>query len=271
MKKKSVRNIRNLRIAGAALLAFCVGAVVFFYDQTNRIESTRVGVTNVDFPAAFSDFTLAQVSDLHGKRFGKNQKRLLEHLRTARPDVIVLTGDIVDGDTADMDSTREFLTQAAALAPIYYVSGNHDRRAPFCGEYKALLAELGATNLDGQYVTLTRGGETITLGGVGWFGERPEIAPDILLMHSPDGWEALAGKGTGLILCGHKHGGQIALPGKAILAPGEYGFDWNPAYASGRFELDGTTLYVSRGLGTSILPFRMFAQPEIAILTLNAE
>ncbi len=265
--------MKTVRLGSAALAAFCACAAAFIYDQGNRIESTQIHVQSAAFPAAFSDFRLAHVSDLHGKRFGKKRDRLAEALRVAAPDIIVLTGDIVDEYTENLESTRALLTQAAELAPIYYVHGNHDRRSPCFADFEALLDELGAVNLERKRVTLTQGDASVTLGGAVYGDTRPvtaEGAPDILLTHSPDGWESRARQGGKLILCGHKHGGQIALPGgRALAAPDENGVGFFPAYASGLFKRDGTAVYVSRGLGTSVLPLRLFARPELAVITLG--
>ena len=256
---------RRFLLIFAILLA--VG-VLFALQQTNALKATQYTWQSGRVPAGFDGYRIVQVSDLHDKRFGSGQNRLIRMIRDLNPDMIALTGDILDWRTMDLAPVRELLAGTAGLAPMYYVDGNHDPRSHLYGEFRALLAEYGVTVLEG-YTTLARGGDTMTLAGCGyweWFIEGLPRPADLVLYHGIE--IANSQSGHGLILAGHMHGGQVALPGgRAIVSPDGRFF---PEYAGGFYELgDDSTMVVSKGLGTSGLPFRLFARPEVVCVEMK--
>ncbi|MCL1951587.1 MAG: metallophosphoesterase family protein [Oscillospiraceae bacterium] len=251
------------------LLIALAAAAVFLVQQTNSLKITRYTWESPRVPRGFDGFCVALVSDLHNKRFGKNQARLVKAVKNLQPDLIAITGDFVDLATKNLDAAREFLEGVQDLAPMYWVDGNHDPNSPFYGELHALLAECGVTVLAGDAVTLTRGGGEMTLAGYPyWELHYPIRAADIMLYHGPDEFPRFAALGCGLVLSGHNHGGQIATPwGRAVIGPHGNLF---PRYSGGVYTEGESTMVLSRGLGTSNVHVRAFARPEVVGITLKS-
>ena len=234
-------------------------------------------------PEEFDGFTIAQVSDLHNAVFSKDNGELLELLRSAKPDIIAVTGDLVDSRHTDMDAAAGFIARAAAIAPVYYVTGNHESRLDF-SEIEQRLLSAGAVVLRNESVTLSRGDAGITLAGIddpsfvktgGDAAERARTELDkleldgsftVLLAHRPELFEVCA-RYADVVLSGHAHGGQVRLPFiGGLYAPGQ-GF--LPEYDAGVYTTDGCTLVVSRGLGNSLFPLRVNNRPELVTVTLR--
>lgn len=249
-----------------------------------------VTVTAGRIPAAFSGFRIAQVSDLHNAEFGENNVRLLELLLESRPDIIVITGDLVDSGHTDIDIAIRFAEEAARIAPVYYVTGNHEARLSQYDRLRNGLEAAGVSMLEDRAVELERDGEKITLVGLSdpdftvrgdIFGEIPamvstklesladtESSYTILLSHRPELFESYASSGIDLVLSGHAHGGQFRLPFiGGLVAPNQGLF---PKYDAGVYMESSTQMVVSRGIGNSIIPVRFNNRPEIVIVELFA-
>ena len=249
-----------------------------------------VTVTAGRIPAAFSGFRIAQVSDLHNAEFGENNVRLLELLSESRPDIIVITGDLVDSGHTDIDIAISFAEEAARIAPVYYVTGNHEARLSQYDRLRNGLEAAGVSMLEDRAVELERDGEKITLVGLSdpdftvrgdIFGEVPamvstklesladtESSYTILLSHRPELFESYASSGIDLVLSGHAHGGQFRLPFiGGLVAPNQGLF---PKYDAGVYMESSTQMVVSRGIGNSIIPVRFNNRPEIVIVELFA-
>ena len=252
------------------LLGLLAACIIFVIQQTNSLKTTRYTWESPRAPRGFDGFQIALVSDLHNKRFGKNQARLMRAVKELRPDLIAITGDFVDLSTKKLDFAREFFEGVKDLAPMYWVDGNHDPNSPFYDELHALLAEYGVTVLKGDVVTLTRGGDEMTLAGYPyWELQYPIVSADIVLYHDPNALYTFARLGCGLVLSGHNHGGQIALPGgRAIIVPRD---GWFPQYSGGVYTEGESTMVLSRGLGTSVYPVRAFARPEVVGVEFKAK
>ena len=268
-----------LLLALAALLAWALWA-------NKALVLTEYTAAPEGLPQAFGGFKIAQVSDLHNAAFGEDNGKLLSLLREADPDIIAVTGDLVDSRRTDVDSAAAFIEAAAEIAPVYYVTGNHEARLDFADIERRLL-DAGAAVLRGEAAYIERGGERIRLAGIddpafaGADGSAAERAArsleglmegescSILLAHRPELVRTYAGYGADLVLSGHAHGGQIRLPLLGgLFAPGQ-GF--LPEYDAGLYEADGTLLVVSRGLGNSAFPLRVNNRPELVLITLSAE
>ena len=232
-----------------------------------RIQSDRL-------PEAFDGFRIAQVSDLHNT---KNEK-LLPLLEKAEPDVIVLTGDLIDSRNTDVAAALDFVREAVKIAPCYYVSGNHESRVPERYALWAGLQELGVMMLDNASAELSRGGESIRLIGLADpdFGGNPvavlkELTGEdtgftVLLSHRPELFDVYTEFSVDLVFSGHAHGGQFRLPILGGLVAPHQGFF--PEYDAGLFEENGTAMLVSRGVGNSIIPIRFNNRPEIVLAVL---
>ena len=258
--------MKKFSLVFSGLLA---AGAIFLVQQTNSLKTTRYTWESDRVPRGFDGYTIALVSDLHNKRFGKGQRRLVKAVRDLRPDMIALTGDFIDLATKNFDFAREFLEGVKDVAPMYWVDGNHDPNTTFYSGLHALLEECGVTVLAGDLLTIERGGDAMTLAGYPfWELHYPIHSADIMLYHGPDEFHRFAALGCGLVLSGHNHGGQIALPGgRAVVDPG---YGWFPEFSFGEYRENDSTMILSRGLGTSGPPVRAFAAPEVVGVEMRA-
>ena len=247
--------------------------------------ATQVTVASGALPEAFEGFKIAHVSDLHSAVFGRKNEKLLSLIRAAKPDIIAITGDLIDSRHTDIDSALAFVEAAAEIAPVYYVTGNHESRLDF-DEIEPRLIAAGARVLRNEAEDIGRGGERIRLAGIddpsfirtgGTAEERAAAELEqlgdgggtftVLLAHRPELVEVYAEYGAGLVLSGHAHGGQVRLPLLGgLYAPGQ---GLLPEYDSGLYSLGETQMVVSRGLGNSVAPLRVNNRPELVIVTLS--
>ena len=267
---------RTAAAAGALALT-----AAFSWWQNNGLMLTRYTAVLPGLPEELEGLTLVQVSDLHNKRLGKGQAVLLEAVARAEPDLIVLTGDLVDRRHTDLEPALEFAGGAAALAPTCFVTGNHELALPAetLRQLEEGLAAAGVILLDDRTEELpVPGGGSLVLAGVSDRSLREgglrnlgaawaEDAFTVLLAHEPQFWEDYAASGADLVFCGHAHGGQIRLPlVGGLFAPGQ-GF--LPRYTAGIYELGETRMVVSRGIGGSVFPQRVLNRPEVVAVTLE--
>jgi len=238
---------------------------------------------------ALDGFTIVQLSDIHiGAFVGDAELRTAEELvRRAKPDLIVLTGDMLDNDAALADKLGAFVRRLApiARAGVVAISGNHDFYAGIHPVVRAIRAG-GGTILQNQGRVIGGGGAEFALLGVDdvWarrrgggpdlahavgslresgLGERVLELPRILLCHNPSFFEEAAGH-VSLQLSGHTHGGQVSL----IVNPAEWVL--KNGWVRGRYEQQGSQLYVNRGFGTVGPPARVGSPPEVTRLILTA-
>lgn len=229
---------------------------------------------------------LLLLTDLHSTIHGSKQQPLINLVRAHAPDAILLAGDIAD-DEVPHRGTELLLEAVAGEYPCFYVTGNHEFWAEDTAEILALLRRHGVTVLAGTWSDLTVRGQTLRLFGV----DDPEVdktAPgvpgawltqwevcragleegtfSILLSHRPELTDLYRSSGFDLIVSGHAHGGQVRIPLllNGLYAPNQGFF---PRYAGGLYDLDGTSLVVSRGLSISRLP-RVFNPPEVVVIDL---
>lgn len=257
-----------------------------------RVWNARVEIRDEKIPAAFDGFVLCQVSDVHNEARGEGNAALLRALREAAPDLICITGDFLDSRRTDLDFALELAGQLAEIAPAVYVTGNHEARLKDLSALEAGLAARGVQVLRDDWTPLARGGEEIALLGLddpGFAaGEDWTLAEgldqtqarlsallaqagdrfSLVLSHRPELLPAYAEAGADLVLSGHAHGGQVRLPGiGGLFAPGQ---GILPRLTSGVHARGETRLVVSRGLGNSAFPLRVFNPPEIVTVTLRA-
>ncbi|MDW7659948.1 MAG: metallophosphoesterase [Bacillota bacterium] len=263
--------------------------IVFSVWQNNSITTTQIEISNSQIPDAFDEFTIVQISDLHNKVFRTNQSSLLKSVIEASPDIIVITGDLVDRRKYDLDDAMLFIDGAVRIAPVYFVSGNHEA---WSGEYVEIskrLTSAGVVILDDIKVELKSNGEVIELLGLSdpdfltstyFEGTKysslkehlsnlsDESVYQILLSHRPELFDLYVDHNIDLIFSGHAHGGQFRFPrAGGLIAPDQGLF---PKYSSGSYKEEQSTMVVSRGLGNSIIPVRIFNRPEVVSVTLKS-
>lgn len=274
MKKRWVRCTLIVCVS-LLLLAVLFGGVLLAYsaEQNKTILVTHYTVSHEDIPDTFKGKRIVQLSDLHNVDFGD---QLATKVAAAKPDILVITGDWISYSDVDITIAKEALDSIIGIAPIYYVTGNHEARSAVYDELEAYLLENGVTILRNEAVLWTIGEESVQIVGTDdpefsahlWRDMAPLVEEElytILLYHRPEFLEEAAGYNADLILSGHTHGGQIRLPLiGAIYAPNQ---GWFPKYDVGRFVQDDTTMIVSQGLGESDY-FRVLTPPEIVVVTL---
>lgn len=242
----------------------------------------RVGVAGAE---GLAPLRLAVVSDLHSCTYGRGQQKLLGMLEAAAPDLVMLPGDILDDKLPD-DHAAEFMEAAAKRWPCFYVSGNHEYWSHRIGEKKACVRACGVRVLEGECVPVDCKGWRLDVAGVDdptymdeadWLAQldaaqakRTPGRLGVLLSHRPERWKAYRGRGFGLVLSGHAHGGQFRVPfaGRGLYAPDQ---GLAPTLISGLYDLgEGTTLAVSRGLARESNPYpRFFNRPELLVVILE--
>ena len=270
------------------LLIIGIFFIIWTLWSNKALEANKVTITSNRIPSAFSGFRIAQISDLHNAKFGEDNAMLLKMLSECEPDIIVITGDLVDANHTDIDVALAFAEEAVGIAPTYYVTGNHEASISQYDILKSGLETVGVIVLEDESVYLERDGETITLLGLedpnatikgDLFGEVPamintklsslvseEIGYTVLLSHRPELFENYVSSGIDLVLSGHAHGGQFRLPFVGgLIAPNQGLF---PKYDAGLYAEGNTNMVVSRGIGNSIIPIRFNNRPEIVLIEL---
>lgn len=266
-------------------ILFCTACALFFRWSNHSLQTESFTYTSPRLPAGFDGCVIVQISDLHGARFGENNRDLLAGVRSARPDYIFLTGDLQDQYRETPQSYSIDLGRSLAqIAPTYFITGNHEWAFPDVRELKRGLGDAGVTVLTNEFVPLERNGDTILLAGIddpnGFADQKsPEaLAAEVRALEGDPFWLLLAHRnnyfedeysrlGADLVISGHGHGGLIRLPFTDGLVSVERTFF--PSYTAGFYEVDGRDLFVSRGLGNSGRTFRLFNRPELVILTLR--
>lgn len=252
--------------------------------STTTVSSSRI-------PSVFDGFRITQVSDLHNAVFGKDNAELLQALSECEPNIIVMTGDLVDVKHTNIDIALAFAKGATQIASTYYITGNHEACLPQYDELKTGLESIGVVVLEDASMQLEYKDEAITLIGLSdpsftlkgnMLGEVPAMVDTklrgligdkddytILLSHRPELFETYVNCGVDLVLSGHAHGGQFRLPFiGGLVAPNQGLF---PKYDAGLYTKGDTNMIVCRGLGNSIIPIRFNNRPEIVLLELIAE
>ncbi len=252
---------------------------------------SNVVISGENVPPELQGFRIAQISDLHNAEFGENNERLCSMLADAKPSMIAITGDIIDGTRTDTDTALRFAEEAVKIAPTYYVSGNHEAAMTDYAVLRDGLKKLGAVVLEDETATLKVGDAEITIVGLSdpnftlkgdLFGEAPSMTGKklaaltenngtykILLSHRPELFETYVKSGINLTLSGHAHGGQIRLPFIGGLAAPDQGIF--PKYDAGLFTDGNSKMVVSRGLGNSIIPLRFNNRPEVVLIDFTAQ
>lgn len=264
------------------LIAVAIAFAGFWRFENHTIKTEEYLLVSDRLPAAFDGLRIVEIADLHGKEFGENSQDLVAAVRAASPDIITLNGDIADENT-DLSMMPPLLTQLCGLAPVYYVTGNHEWAMDARQTFFAMLEEAGVTLLRNEFLQLSKGEDSIILAGVDDpNGPRDKKSPEtlvsdirdlcgepyiLMLSHRNDAlsqWSALA---VDTVLTGHGHGGVIRLP----VVGGLIGVNRElfPEYTAGVYESGRTNMVVSRGLGNSVVNFRLFNRPHLPVIVLK--
>ena len=274
----------------AVVAAVLITLVIWIAWGNTALELNTYTVTSARLPECFDGYRIAHVSDLHNAEIGEDNEKLLTMLREADPDMIAITGDLIDSRNTNVEIALQFAQEAMKIAPCYYVSGNHEARVNAYEELKTGLISAGVIILEDTQTEISIEEQTITLIGVNdpsfqtdyLFGDSEtvinskltELHTDgevftILLSHRPELFDTYADHDVDLVLSGHAHGGQFRLPFiGGVVAPNQGLF---PEYDAGIYTDGNTNMLVSRGVGNSILPFRINNRPEVILIELQTK
>ena len=262
----------------------------FLYYQNNKIDITSYDIKS---DIINENVVIAHLSDLHSKPFKNVLKKLVE----IKPDIICVTGDYINDHAKNKDKMLSFAMKLVELAPVYYITGNHERRLESFDElmneiketgFNVLLDEIAVVDINGNEIDILGLDENMAdhsdyrARKAGLFEYR-DMKPyfdeldklygfKIVLSHCPENFEGQKEMNYSqydfdVQLSGHAHGGQFILPFIGpVFAPGQGLF---PKYARGSFG-ERPKLIISRGLGNSEFPFRLFNHPEINVINLNS-
>lgn len=274
-----------------------IGLLVFLYAEDKWITITDYCYNDRRIPEAFDGIKILHVSDLQSAYFGRNQKSLIRMAEKTNPDIIFFTGDLVDRNRTNLKASMSAIKQLQKIAPVYFVTGNHelaieDKLDDFYEE----MENEGIVILSDDVTRITSGEQSLYIAGVSdetlcqcKLGKRRSdtaINPEpllkkislitekipgneflILLSHEPQFFKQYVNEKIGLVFTGHAHGGQIRLPfTDGLFAPGQ---GILPKMTSGMRTKNKTTMIISRGLGNSVFPFRLFNRPELVTVVLS--
>jgi len=277
-EKKKRRKVPWLLALTAGFLA------VNLYISNYVLQITRYTVALPRLPEAFDGFRIVLLADWHDAVFGRDSADLLTMVRLERPDLIALCGDFVE-HLSEFDDFEALCRGLTAIAPTYYVTGNHEWAGKVARQARDLVSECGVVSLDNDYEFITRKGQSICVVGIEDLnGPRDQLTlaqmtaqarrggdPFVLMLcHRYDRWDDFVEQRIDLALTGHAHGGVVRLPfTDGVYGPGQVFF---PQHTSGVTRKDGTVMVASRGLGTEgRLPIRLFNQPEVVSIELRVE
>lgn len=280
------KKFRALAVAAAVLLVL----IIWIVWGNSALELNTYTIHSPLLPDRFDGFRIAHVSDLHNTEIGKDNEKLLAMLQDAKPDIIAITGDLIDSRNTDVEVALQFIREAVKIAPCYYVTGNHESRISEYALLKAGMETAGVVILEDASSEISLGGETITLIGVNdpsfrtnnLSGDSATVmdtkltqlhADDdgftILLSHRPELFDVYVRNSMNLVLSGHAHGGQFRLPFVGgLVAPHQGLF---PEYDAGLYTEGNTNMLISRGVGNSIFPFRINNRPEVILIELQVK
>ncbi|WP_241741904.1 metallophosphoesterase [Shouchella lehensis] len=269
------------------LLLLFVVAIFFFYTQNHRIVLSSHTIEVPQMDSTHNGITIVHLSDLHSAEFGEKNERLLQNVEQQEPSFIFMTGDLIDSYTSNNGEGVDLMRELVSIAPTYYVTGNHEWRLGIVEELEETLVEIGVTVLRNEAFTIEHEGFSFQLVGIDDPDSRGTASPEeivkdllneaipssatdsftILLSHRPEVFSIYQDTHADLVFSGHAHGGQVRLPLiGGILAPGQGLF---PDYSEGIYEEKNTKMIVSRGLGNSLFPLRLFNRPEVIRIDLQ--
>ena len=238
-------------------------------------------------------FRIAVISDLHDQQFGKKNQKLIRLIKKENPDMVLMVGDMLDKDSANAQIPIYLVERLSKLAPVYYALGNHeiDYEKKKGGGYRKELLKAGAHILDRTYEDIMIKGNPVRIGGMFDYAfslteneKEYQRSPEysflkdfedtdqlkLYVTHRPEAFFWSVGKGKNnwdldVVFSGHIHGGQVVLPVLGGIYGAEQG--WFPEYVDGKYELNQSTLFVTRGLGSSDQKIpRFFNLPQLMVI-----
>ena len=280
---------RRIRVFPIILSVLILVIGILLCDSNSRLVTTEYELKYSNLPAGFDGFRIVVLSDIHAAVFGDNNERLISKVREAKPNIIAITGDFTDGSgkvaiEAQLKIAETLIAGLLPIAPVYYITGNHEWDNGGIRELLKLLDEYNVGVLRNGYTRIYSGSGSIILAGTDdRNGPADMIRPDefvakireaegegflLMLEHRNSNLELYSELGVDLVLCGHAHGGIIRLPfTDGIIGPQR---DMFPTYTNGVYSMGGTNMVVSRGIGNHTGFPRFLNNPHIVVAVLNS-
>ena len=285
--RKQKRRFRTMLLTISILLA---GVLLYGFASSLFLHVETVSVkTNVVSP-----IRIVHLTDLHNAQFGKKNVKLIEKVATQKPDIIIMSGDMLNEDDSDSDIVTSLVSDLSSVAPVYFGYGNHEKRwEKIHGQnLRSLLEQAGASVVDNDYVDLEFNGTGLRIGGYMAYYPVPHMSTNdktqqelelafaedfentdclkILINHIPTGWvywNYVNKYPVDIVFSGHFHGGMIRIP---ILDQGLFApyVGWFPAFTKGVYTGQKATCILSAGLGIEHHIPRFYNPPEIMVVDL---
>ena len=291
---------KEILISGSIVL---IGAYTYNRYKSGCIEYASYEVKSKKIPKEFNDFKIVQISDLHNRNFGINNNILLDKIDKIKPDIVCITGDLIDASNENFNIALNLIDNLSEKYMVYYIFGNHEQKV-MINEYKKSYLEYfkqlkykNIINLQNEKVKINKGDSSINLYGLEVpykyypylfnksyknkklnfnrydveksLGKIDIKEYNILLAHTPFFFEGYSMWGADLVLSGHVHGGIIRLPIKGgLLSPNREFF---PKYDLGKYNIGNSTMILSKGLGESKILPRINCSPEIVEIILKCK
>ena len=260
--------------------------------EPNTLVTNHIEIEIEGLPKNFEGRRIVQISDLHGKKYGD---KLARKINDIEPDFVVVTGDVIDKYHPDYNYIVRTLKPIKAEMGKFYIAGNNEHtKALSMDKIEAVVETAGFQNLNNTNQRIKIGKEHLWMVGVddpndGYDDlqkalEKTDSAPKILLAHSPEIIYKAADEDIEMVLVGHTHGGQVYIPvlsqspeiAKLLIPLGRiFKNNMAPGFekyiAGGLYKGHNTQMYVNRGLGETRISFRLFAPPEITVITLKGK
>jgi predicted MPP superfamily phosphohydrolase len=276
--KKTIEKFKNHKIRSIIILSLILAFIIMAFDMRLKVSHFSIESDKISSPIRF-----AVVTDLHSCYYGENQKTLINAIKKANPDAVLLVGDILDDKKSDKNA-EILINNISDKYPCFYVSGNHEARSGKLYNFKTYLSEHNVRVLSNEVSRINISGQTIQIAGVddpssGGYSIETRLSEtadktdfdefSVLLSHRPELIDEYNKYTFDLVVSGHAHGGQWRLPFAdiSLIAPNQGIF---PKYTRGLYDLHRGNLAVSSGLAreSTLIP-RIYNRPEILIITVT--
>lgn len=277
----------NKMVIWLIVIALIIAIITYLVLEVNTLEISKYNIKSDKLPQDFEGYKVAHISDFHNTKSSFLKRKIIKSLNKEKPDILVITGDLIDSRRTNMNIALTFLEKIKDI-PIYYVAGNHESRIEKYPEFKERLKSLGVIVLENEKVYLTKNSQKIALIGLQdpsfetSENNSKEMAKlinsylqnlatennfEIMLLHRPEHLNVYAKNHVDVVFSGHAHGGQVVIPFIGpVIAPNQGFF---PELTSGVNTKDNTNLVISRGIGNSLCPIRFNNNPELVYVTLH--
>lgn len=281
-----------LEIIGISIIALFIVFIILVYISTNIIKVKRYTVNNSKLPKEFDGLKIVHISDVHSKIFGENNSGIVNRVLKINPDIVIMSGDIIDKREKDMEKFVSMYKTIYEKYPTYYSIGNHERNLGWkkYKKYLKMLQSCGVHVIINGSEKLIKNDNHIAINALKFRENmQPKVLTkekeeefvsymrnklrnlntndfNILIAHDSENFKMYKKLGVDLVFSGHVHGGLIRLGKICLLSPRRTFF---PKYSYGKTTEENTTIITSSGMGKATLPIRLFNRPEIVVATLK--